>query len=763
MSEGKILIVEDEGIEAGDIQNKLTSLGYAAADIALTGEEAIRKAGEARPDLVLMNIMLPGEIDGVAAAEQIRARFDIPVIYLTAHVDRATLQRAKITDPYGYIVKPFEERELHLTIDMALYKHRAERKLKESEKWLATALRSIGDALIATDKEGLVTFMNPVAESLTGWSLEESLHSELSEIFKIINRDTRLPVENPVAKVIREGSIVGLANHTRLVARNGTEIPIDDSAAPIKDDAGNIIGVILIFRDITEREQADEALRYSKEQWERTFDSVPDLVAILDNQHQIVRVNRAMADRLGVSPDGCIGLRCYEAVHGMSAIPGFCPHFLTCRDGRQHVAEINEPRLGGDFLVSTTPLHDSKGQLVGAVHVARDITERKTAERNLQQRALELQSLTETLEQRVRERTAELAEANELLARDIAERIRAEKAVEAERKRFNDVLELLPAYLVLLTPDYHTPFANRFFRERFGEPRGNRCFEYLFGRSEPCEICETYSVLETRAPHEWEWTGPDGRNYHIFDFPFTDTDGSTLILEMGIDITEHKRAEEALKESEKKLRHLSSELMRAQEMERKRIAGELHDSVAAFLGAVKFSIEKILGQKASDEQIQEALRDLISKVQQAIDETRRIMSDLRPSMLDDLGIVPSINWFCREFQKTYSSFAIERRMQVEESHIPDSLKTTIFRVCQEGLNNVAKHSKASLVNLCLQNRNRGIELIIQDNGQGFELETVRRGLGLSTMKERTELSGGACTIESSEGGGTTIRCLWPST
>jgi len=309
MSEGKILIVEDEGIEAGDIQNKLTSLGYAAADIALTGEEAIRKAGEARPDLVLMNIMLPGEIDGVAAAEQIRARFDIPVIYLTAHVDRATLQRAKITEPYGYIVKPFEERELHLTIDMALYKHRAERKLKESEKWLATTLRSIGDALIATDKEGLVTFMNPVAESLTGWSLEESLHRELSEIFKIINRDTRLPVENPVAKVIREGSIVGLANHTRLVARNGTEIPIDDSAAPIKDDAGNIIGVILIFRDITEREQADEALRYSKEQWERTFDSVPDLVAILDNQHQIVRVNRAMADRLGVSPDGCIGLR----------------------------------------------------------------------------------------------------------------------------------------------------------------------------------------------------------------------------------------------------------------------------------------------------------------------------------------------------------------------------------------------------------------------------------------------------------------------
>jgi PAS domain S-box-containing protein len=130
---------------------------------------------------------------------------------------------------------------------------------------------------------------------------------------------------------------------------------------------------------------------------------------------------------------------------------------------------------------------------------------------------------------------------------DVTERKRAEEAVKAERQRFNNVLEMLPAYLVLLTPDYHVPFANRFFRERFGESHGRRCFVYLFGRSEPCEICDTYKVLKTMVPHEWEWTGPDSRNYHVFDFPFTDTDGSVLILEMGIDITERKRAEEQLK------------------------------------------------------------------------------------------------------------------------------------------------------------------------------------------------------------------------
>jgi PAS domain S-box-containing protein len=153
----------------------------------------------------------------------------------------------------------------------------------------------------------------------------------------------------------------------------------------------------------------------------------------------------------------------------------------------------------------------------------------------------------EHLEELVQSRTGELEDANAKLQEEIGEREAAEKAVKAERQRFIDVLETLPAYLVLLTPDYHVPFANRFFRERFGESHGRRCFEYLFGRTEPCEICETYSVLKTNRPHHWEWTGPDGRNYDIFDFPFTDSDGSTLIMETGIDITERKRAEEALR------------------------------------------------------------------------------------------------------------------------------------------------------------------------------------------------------------------------
>ncbi len=259
MSKARVLIVEDEGIEALSIQERLIALGYSAPDIVFSGEDAIEKAAETCPDLALMDIRLNGEIDGVAAAEQIRSRFDIPVVYLTAYADEGTLRRAKITEPYGYVVKPFRDREMHITIDMALYRHQMEKKLRESEKWLATTLRSIGDGVIATDRDGLITFMNGVAEGLTGWKLEEVSGRRLTDIFNIVSRHTRKPVENPVTRVMLEGTVVGLANHTELIARDGREIPIDDSAAPIKDDKGNIIGVILVFRDVTEREEAEEA------------------------------------------------------------------------------------------------------------------------------------------------------------------------------------------------------------------------------------------------------------------------------------------------------------------------------------------------------------------------------------------------------------------------------------------------------------------------------------------------------------------------
>ncbi len=147
-----------------------------------------------------------------------------------------------------------------------------------------------------------------------------------------------------------------------------------------------------------ERKQAEEAILKAKEEWELTFNSVPDLIVILDCQHRIVRANKAMADRLDVIPEKCVGLHCYEVVHGLPSPPDFCPHSLTCQDGKEHIIDVHEPRLGGDFSVSTTPIIDRKSLTTGSIHVARDITDRKRAEAELKKRTAELEVTNQELE-----------------------------------------------------------------------------------------------------------------------------------------------------------------------------------------------------------------------------------------------------------------------------------------------------------------------------------------------------------------------------
>ena len=163
----------------------------------------------------------------------------------------------------------------------------------------------------------------------------------------------------------------------------------------------------------------------------------------------------------------------------------------------------------------------------------------------------------------------------------------------------------------------------------------------------------------------------------------------------------------------------------------------------------------------------ESLNTIIPIVQESIEECRRIQMDLRPAMLDDLGLLPTLSWFCRRFQAIYSEIRIEREIEIEEGDIPQPLKIVVFRVTQEAMNNIAKHSHANLIHMSLRKSDGRMELVLKDNGRGFDLEEVlrsdsaQRGLGLSSMRERTELSGGSFAIESADGKGTIIRARWP--
>jgi len=173
MSTAKIFIVEDEAIVAESLNDQLEALGYIVTGYAPSGEEALRNIKNNLPDLVLMDIMLEGEMDGVETAQQIKELYGIPVIFLSAYSDSETLGRAKLTEPFGYLIKPYKERELHTTLEITLYKHRMEKRVREHERWLDTLLRSIGDGVITVGIDGMLTSMSPVAETLTGLSEAE--------------------------------------------------------------------------------------------------------------------------------------------------------------------------------------------------------------------------------------------------------------------------------------------------------------------------------------------------------------------------------------------------------------------------------------------------------------------------------------------------------------------------------------------------------------------------------------------------------------
>jgi diguanylate cyclase (GGDEF)-like protein/PAS domain S-box-containing protein len=286
MDKTRILIVEDESLIARDIEDMVRQAGYEICAVVGTGEEAIEKAETTHPDLILMDIILGGEMDGVEAAEKIREEFSIPVIYLTAHTDETTLQRAKLTEPVGYTLKPVEQKELMTVIEMALYKHQMEIQLKERQGWLTTILQSIGEGVIATDKFGNITFMNPVAEKLTGWNQPESIGKSLTSVLHLMDEDT--------GKLIRLGIPELLASTTSSPLNGNVQVvnyiertPIELTSTVIRDEKENTCGLVLVLHDLTERKRYEEKLRYN---------AVTDHLTALPNRFLFFdRLNMALA------------------------------------------------------------------------------------------------------------------------------------------------------------------------------------------------------------------------------------------------------------------------------------------------------------------------------------------------------------------------------------------------------------------------------------------------------------------------------------
>ena len=340
----RILVVEDERVVAHDLADSLVELGYVVVDIVATGEQAIERSAAARPSVVLMDIRLGGAVDGIEAAVRIHAQIDVPIIFLTAHSDDHTLQRAKHTYPLAYLVKPFREAELRCAIEIAIHRHEIDARLRVREQWLATTLRSIGDGVVVTDADQRVTLLNPVAEALTGWKHHEALGRALGDIMTIMTAQTGETVASPMGRALAQKGATNLQDGTLLVAKDGASTPIADSAAAMLDDHGELIGGVMVFRDVTKQRRMDREIQRLNEELEhRVVERTRQLEAA---NKELEAFSYSVAHNLR-SPlrgiDGFSQLLIEE--HARNLGPAGVEHLCRVRRAAQHMATLIDDLL----------------------------------------------------------------------------------------------------------------------------------------------------------------------------------------------------------------------------------------------------------------------------------------------------------------------------------------------------------------------------------------------------------------------------------
>ena len=393
MKKKQILIVEDEQIVADDIKTIVRKLGYAVSATAFSGKEAVNKAKKKRPDLALVDIVLKGDMDGVDLASVLRSRFNIPFVYLTAYADDKTLERAKISEPFGYILKPFEERNLHITIEMALYKHKMENLLKRSEERYRSLYSTMNEGVCLHEiiyngsgdaKDYRIADVNPAFESIIGLEREKIVGRKASELFK----KRKPPFLDIYAKVAASGEPTSFETYFSPIKKH-----LRISAfSPEKGKSASVL------TDITERKMIEEALRESEEKLKGIIENVQEVIFRLSPRGNILYVSPNVKDLYGYEPEDLIGKHLKETTpvsevpRALEALKG------VSKQKRISNFEINQLDSRGRAIpveISISPLKKG-GKLIAIQGVMRDITERKRAEEKLRESKEKLTSFMES-------------------------------------------------------------------------------------------------------------------------------------------------------------------------------------------------------------------------------------------------------------------------------------------------------------------------------------------------------------------------------
>jgi PAS domain S-box-containing protein len=676
-------------------------------------------------------------------------------------------------------------------------------KLKIREGHFLAVTETATDAIVTTDREGRITFWNGRAEALFGYSEPEILGKTLAILIPERYRERH---DAAMERVRGEGFL--RLNGKTLEAcgkhREGREIPLELSFSFWESNGESHFTAII--RDITERRRIEDAQLFLLQcgylhPGENFFESLARYLG-QSLEMDYVCIDRLEGDGLtartvAIYFDGKfednVDYRLQDTPCGEVVGKTICCFPREVRRLFPRDAVLQE-MLAESYLGTT--LWNSEGKPVGLIamigrkplvnrHPAESILklvslraagelERWQAEEALKQARLHL-------EDKILERTTELTQANEQLRNEIKARALMQNALAESEGKFRAIFNQTFQVVGLLRPDGTVLEINQtaldYFQINYLDSLNKPLWDLRRNTSEANRVILKKAVGQAAGGQLVRFELQirfEQKTTRTMDFSikpvFTPEGLAPLLIIEGRDITERKQIELALKESEAQQRLLAYQVVQTQEKERKRISQELHDGIGQHLSAIKYRVEHLIltqsaGKRTPGNNL--ALDKVIPVIQGAIEEVRRICMDLRPSTLDDLGILATISWFCREFQTTYSGILIQQKIQVEEGQIPEQLKTVIFRIVQEALNNIGKHSQAVQIRLNLAQKDHHLRLEIQDNGVGFDLKNAfsldgsARGMGLAGMKERANLSGGKLTFHSQPGKGTRIHASWP--
>jgi PAS domain S-box-containing protein len=510
--------------------------------------------------------------------------------------------------------------------------------------------------------------------------------------------------------------------------------------------------IVALYHDITERKQIETNLLESENLFRSIFETSPDAINInrLDDG-KFVLVNSKFLNLTGYKNHEVIG--------------NTAPDLKLWNDSKKRTQFFNQLIEESQVYDFEAEFSTKSGETITALVSAKLLSYKNTPH---------LLAVTKNITS-LKQTEQALLEANKKLEKRY--RISSEELKKSEVKYSLLVEALLTG--VYICVGEKIVFANNQFCKMFGYSEDELINSSMPDLIHPddrdsCQLMCTAATQAYSDQGDYEIRGirKNGDIIHLLGrTTFIYYKGQKAALGNIADISARKKAENELQKSEEELRFLSSQLISVEERERKRIAADIHDSIGQVLSAIKFSVESSLFAIAEQSYItaQEGLEKIIPLTQQSINEVRRIIMDLRPSILDDLGLIATISWFCREFESIYTDLSIEKEITVEEEDIPKPLKIVIYRILQETLNNAAKYSQTENITIKLTKTALDLELLVEDTGVGFNPDVIaseegnRRGIGLPSIRERVFVSGGTHTISSAPGRGTRIHIIWPVT